>query len=177
MTTAAETQHLLESGRAAEALGNIREAAVRYEAALKLAPENPLPFLLLGVLCHRMRDYPRARDLLQRAAQLTPQDPEVAFRLGLTCDALGDRESARAAHRLTMTLAPSSWQTWFLIGRDHRHLGHSEVARIAYRKALEASPEQPDVLSELGSLLWETGKHEDAFPYLERAARACPTDS
>jgi Tfp pilus assembly protein PilF len=75
-----------------------------------------------------------------------------------------------------MLLAPSSWQTWYLIGRDHRALGHTDVARTAYLRALNEAPEEPEILVELGTLLWESGQREEAFPYLERAAHDCPTD-
>jgi Flp pilus assembly protein TadD len=176
MAVAPEVERLLDSGLTAEAAGNVREALVHYEAAVKLAAGDALPLLRLGVLCHRLRDYERARSLLRRAASLDPGDPEVAFRLGVACEALGDREAAVAAFGRTMVLAPAGWQTWFLIGRQHRQLGRAEVARSAYRKALEVAPEQADVLAEIGSLLWETGNPEAAFPYLEAASRANRTD-
>ena len=171
-----EMERLLESGRLAETEGNVREALVRYEAAVKLAGNEALPRLRLGTVCHRLRDYVRAREVLEEASRLDPESPEVAFRLGLTCDALGDREQARTAFTRTMMLAPSAWQTWFLIGRDHRQLGHTEVARLAYRRALNESPEEPEVLAELGTLLWEMGMRDDAFPLLEHAALTCPVD-
>src|SRR6202048_5614136 len=91
-----EIDRLLESGRLAESEGNVREALVRFEAAVKLAADEALPRLGLGALCHRIRDYARARAALEEATRLDPDNAEVAFRLGLTCDALGDREKAAA---------------------------------------------------------------------------------
>ena len=174
MTT--ELERLLENGRLAEREGNVREALVRYEASVKLGGQDAVPRLRLGTLCHRVRDYARARLMLAEANRIDPNNAQVAFRLGLTCDALGDREAARAAYTRAMMLAPSSWQTWFLIGRDHRQLGHAEVARLAYRRALEVGADEPDLLAELGSLLWEMGLKEDAYPLIEQAAKLCPVD-
>src|ERR1700736_776187 len=171
-----ETERLLESGQQAESAGNVREALARYEAAVTLADGEALPRLRLGIVSHRLRDYARAREVLEEASRLDPEDAEVAFRLGLTCDALGDREPARAAYSRTMMLAPGSWQPWLLIGRDHRQLGHTEVARLAYLRAMEASTNEPEVLAELGALLWDMGMRDDAFPFLERAALTCPVD-
>ena len=96
MSLSRETEDVLSSGRSAEAFGNVREALVRYEAAVKLAPDEALPRLRLGTLCHRIRDYARAREVLTRAAEVAPDDAEVAFRLGMTCDATGNREQAKA---------------------------------------------------------------------------------
>ena len=119
----AEAERLLETGRRAESEGNVREALVCYQAAATLAPEEALPWLRLGTLCHRTRDFARARQVLDESTRIDPDHPDVAFRLGLTCDAVGDRERAKAAYTRTMLLAPTSWQTWYLIGRDHRLLG------------------------------------------------------
>src|SRR5437870_1793826 len=169
-------ERLVDSGRQAETAGNVREALVRFEAAVKLAGDDAVPRLRLGTLCHRTRDYSRAREVLDEATRLDPDNAEVAFRLGLTCDALGDGEAARAAFRRAMMLAPSGWEPWFLIGRDHRELGHAEVARLAYHRALDAAPDAPELLFELGTLLWEMGMRDDAFALLERAVRTCPVD-
>jgi len=134
-----EIERLLESGSGAEAEGNIREALVRYEAAVKLAPSDALPRLRLGTVCHRLRDYVRAREVLEAASRLDPDNADVAFRLGLTFDALGDREQARTAYSRAMLLAPSSWQTWFLIGRDHRQ----RLPRFRGFDAVRARAERP----------------------------------
>jgi len=171
-----ELARLLANGAAAEAEGNVREAMVRYEAAVKVAPDSTAPRLRLGTLCHRLGDYDRARAALEQARRLDPNDAEAAFRLGMTLDALGLRAEAREAYTQAMMLAPSAWQTWYLIGRDHRQLGHAEVARLAYRRGLAQAPDEPDLLSELGSLLWEMEMRDDAYALIEQAAAACPID-
>src|SRR5207248_2499255 len=137
-----EIERLVESGWQAETEGHLHEALAHFEAAVKLAGDEALPRLRLGTLCHRVRDYSKARKALHEATRLDPNNAEVAFRLGLTCDAMGDREEARAAYTRAMMLAPSGWQTWFLIGLDHRQLGHAEVARLAYLRPLRA-PHRP----------------------------------
>ena len=45
------------------------------------------------------------------------------------------------------------------------------------RALIYPAPDQAEVLYDVGSLLWEMGKPAEAFPYLERAARVCPTDA
>ena len=92
-----EVEGLLENGRVAEADGNVREAMVRYEAAVKLAADRTGARLRLGTLCHRLRDYDRARVVLEEATRIDANDAEVHFRLGMTLDALGLRAEAREA--------------------------------------------------------------------------------
>jgi len=173
---AVELEELLASGAAAERAGNVREAMIRYQAAVSLAPRAAAPLIRLGALCHCLRQYPRARTLLEQAVRLDPDSAEARFRLGLACEAQGDRTAATAAYARTMELAPASWETWYLIGRQHRQLGHGEVARAAYQKALAAAPEQADVLAELGSLLWETGRDATGFDHMTRACALRPVD-
>ena len=49
-----EVERLVESGRQAETEGTVREALVRFEAAVKLAGNEAVPRLRLGTLCHRI---------------------------------------------------------------------------------------------------------------------------
>src|SRR5258708_30553298 len=107
-----EIERLLDSGRLAEREGNVGEALAGFEAAVKLAGDEALPRLLLGTLCHRIRDYARARQALEAATRLDPDNAEVAFRLGRTCDALGDRKQAQTAFARSVMLHHSAWQTW-----------------------------------------------------------------
>jgi len=57
-----------------------------------------------------------------------------------------------------------------------RKLGHAEVARLAYCRAVEAAPDGPEILFELGTLMWEMDMRDEAFALLQRAVVACPVD-
>ena len=50
------------------------------------------------------------------------------------------------------------------------------MARLAYLRALEAGPDEPELLFELGTLLWEMDLRDDGFAFLEHAVQACPVD-
>jgi Flp pilus assembly protein TadD len=47
---------------------------------------------------------------------------------------------------------------------------------MAYRRALTEGPDEPDLLAELGTLLWEMGMQDDAYPLILRAATLCAVD-
>jgi tetratricopeptide (TPR) repeat protein len=173
MDTASE---LVARGEAAERAGNVRQAQTYYEAATKLKPPDWMAFQRLGTLCYHTRDYDQAVPLLKQAIALNPQAPELHFRLGTCFDALGQRELAVRALQQAVGLAPDSWLPWFVIAQEHRRQGQREVAVAAYRRVLQAEPDQPDTLSDLGSLLLEMGQEAEAFWLGERAYRLCRTD-
>lgn len=173
MDTASE---LVARGEAAERAGNVRQAQTYYEAATKLKPPDWTAFQRLGTLCYHARDYDQAVALLKQAVALNPQAPELHFRLGTCFDALGQRELAVQSLQQAVGQAPDSWLPWFAIALEHRRQGQRDVAVAAYRRVLQAEPDQPDTLSDLGSLLRAMGQEAEAFWLGERAYRLCPAD-
>ena len=113
-----------------------------------------------GTLC-RTGNLPLARQWLKRAQTLLPASPEVLVNLG-NVQALGGAyqealETYSAAGRLA-THAPAHHNAALMLAaRDH-----PEAALSEQRLAQQAAPEDPEVVQNLGCLLWVQGQYDDA---------------
>lgn len=86
----------LDRARAHVALNNYAAAKEEFILVHKLAPQDPLAWLLSATLARRMGDLPLAKADIQVAAKLAARDPAVALEAGNIAYAGGDAEQAKA---------------------------------------------------------------------------------
>lgn len=94
----------LDRARALVALGRDGDARAEFAYVHRLAPGDPLGWLLSATLSRRMGDLSRARADITRAVRLAPSDPAVSLELGNIAAADGDTERAREQWRNAITL-------------------------------------------------------------------------
>jgi tetratricopeptide (TPR) repeat protein len=101
----------VDLGRALEKAGNIQDALKSYETAAKLTPDNPAPFVHLGILKGRLQDpagseaaYDRAEALYGLKHNLEGLG-EVAFQRGHSANERGDSVQAKASLDKCMQIA------------------------------------------------------------------------
>lgn len=93
----------VDLGRAEEKAGRIADALKSYEAAAKLGPDNPAPFVHLGILESRRQDAEGAAAAFAQAESLyqsksnTEGLAEVAFQRGHAANDRGDEVLAKAS--------------------------------------------------------------------------------
>lgn len=66
--------------------------------------------------------------------------------------------------------------TWIRLGRVYRVLGHYDKTHECYNKAISLNPEDLDLSVNIGVLLINEGKINEAVNYLEKAYNLCPTN-
>jgi tetratricopeptide (TPR) repeat protein len=98
----------LDRARARVALGDNPAARTDLDAALKLAPADPLAWLLSATLARRMNDLPRAQADIAEAAKLAPDDASVALEAGNVAILSGAPEAARIAWQGAVKNQPGS---------------------------------------------------------------------
>jgi len=140
---------MVDLGRAYEKAGRMHEALERYEEAAKLDPNNPAPFVHLGILKSRMRDpagadvaFSEAERLYLAESNLEGQ-AEVDYQRGYAANEVADEEKARTY--LTKSLS---------------------VARQIKSAQLEAR-----TLSQLSSVEYNSGKDEQAISFANEAVQ------
>lgn len=115
------------------AAGRYAEAAASFEEIARCEPDAPAVLYHLGKLAVHRRDYPRAIELLERAAQEAPRDAAITLWLGhahawsaSVAEGLGPRVShgrkALALYRRAVELDPASVPARFGLMNFHRHV-------------------------------------------------------
>ncbi len=98
----------LDRARARVALGDNAGARTDLDAALKLAPKDPLAWLLSATLARRTNDLARAQTDIAEAAKLSPDDASVALEAGNVAILSGAPEAAKVAWEGAVKNQPDS---------------------------------------------------------------------
>jgi tetratricopeptide (TPR) repeat protein len=98
----------LDRARTLVASGDARAARADLDQALKLAPADPLGWLLSATLARRMGDLARAQADIAEAAKRSPDDASVALEAGNIAAMSGSEDAARTAWNAAVKLAPNS---------------------------------------------------------------------
>lgn len=85
----------LDRARALVVAGRTDEAEIALAEAHRLAPEDPLAWLLSATLARRLGKLDRAQADIDIAARLAPRDPEVALEAGNIAASAGQYDIAR----------------------------------------------------------------------------------
>jgi cytochrome c-type biogenesis protein CcmH/NrfG len=74
---------------------------------IKLDPTNVRGHFQLGLVCMKLKDYPRAIEAYQKAAELDPKSPDTFFNLGYLYAINKDYSKAEEMYERVVKLAPS----------------------------------------------------------------------
>jgi tetratricopeptide (TPR) repeat protein len=172
---------------AQEAFG---DAVKMLELLVKNDPNNDLPHLMLGKICGRIDDLPKAEEHLRKARQLAPQKMQCHYLLGLALyykgaklARAGQSDDARAVFeesvqslRQALAIQPDYGHAYMGLGLALKDLGKHADAIAAFRQAVLANPEKPENHLFLGQELAKAGNAAEARRCLEEARRLDPID-
>jgi tetratricopeptide (TPR) repeat protein len=88
-------------------LGQVDDACLAFDAAVRLDPESGIARYNLGCVLEERGEIGRAIDHLRRAEQLMPSHPDVHFNLALAYEKHGNRALAREQWILYLKYAPN----------------------------------------------------------------------
>ena len=98
----------LDRARAHVALNDLPAARLDLDQALKLAPGDPMAWLLSATLARRQADTARAEKDIAEAVRLAPDNAPVAFEAGNVAALVGASEAAKTAWAQAAQAAPQS---------------------------------------------------------------------
>ncbi len=146
-------------------------AVTEMACAASLEPGDATLLCNLGAGLCQAGDPRLARRWLNRARVVAPGSPDVLVTLGNAYALQGRYEEALETENEAARTAeiPAAHHNAALLLAARRHLA---AALEQQRSAFELAPDDPDVLNNLGCLLWLRGRYVEARPHFARAAEA-----
>ena len=165
---------LIEEGNAIEEAGRLDDAMLRYEDAIRMAPDLARAHLNRGNILLAQDNVEGALGAYTTAISLDPHYAAAHYNLGNAYTHLGKNELARTAYEKAIELKPDFTDAHVALGCVLEDLGQPNTALKSYRRALELNPEYAEVHCNLGNTLREIGLLDDAISSYREALRIDP---
>jgi protein O-GlcNAc transferase len=150
-------------------------AIAAFERALKLAPGNPSLLVNLGLQYDALGDATRAERCYREVLARRPD--EIAALANLSYLLFAQERFAEALEvydRVVANAPDAPAEVWNNRGICQKSTQNSAAAEQSFRRALALQPDSPQVLANLGFLLYERMRYEEARPLLRRAHELDP---
>ncbi|MGB7208359.1 MAG: tetratricopeptide repeat protein [Pyrinomonadaceae bacterium] len=108
------------------------------------------------------------------AVSYLPENPNAHKTLGEVFLRNKDYSGAEAAFESAIAFSQNDFLLWLRLGYSRSLLKEFGAAETAYQRALELAPNYSQPNYYMGIMLLETGRNEDAFRYLSKAADRDP---
>ncbi|MDP3919341.1 MAG: tetratricopeptide repeat protein [Candidatus Omnitrophota bacterium] len=151
--------------------GRFEEAKTQLLEAVRLNPDHPKAYNLLGGIYAEGGDRALGLRYLEKAVAIDPTDPDFLYNLGSTYGEMGDNSRAQTLFEKALAEAPDHVQALTGLGLIYYLQGDLKKAVELYRKALVVVPEFAVTHYNLGLAQARLGDHEEAIRSYERAVR------
>jgi tetratricopeptide (TPR) repeat protein len=131
-------------------------------------PTDAKGWLALGMAHLIQKNYPQAREALERSAQIEPNQTETEYQLGLVSDAESKQEEAIQHLERVLQLQPSHAKAWGKLGALYLQRGDLARAEQALQKSAAADSGNPDTEYKLAMVLGKMGKSDEARQHMRR---------
>lgn len=154
-----------------------REGLPDLEAALAMAPRDPLVYYLLGQHWLLAEDYQAAYENFIQAYWLDTGNPALAVEVGTTLQHLGDLAGAEEWLRIAVDAEPTDTRWYVLLAVFYADTGYElkEGGLAFIEEASQLVPDDPDVFASLGWGYFQTQQFDRAYEALSRAIGLDPT--
>ena len=176
--TPGSTEHCLALAIQHVNAGQAERAKLLCEHALAAHPPDPAVLQLLAVLCLKEGDLVRARLSIAHSLVLRPDHApsrlvagDVAHALGLALAANGDAFEAAQELSQAVAFAPMKVDAWFALALSRHDLRDLAGAEAALRRVLTLGPPRAKVEVNLGIVLQDAGRIDEAMRAYGRAYR------
>jgi Flp pilus assembly protein TadD len=156
--------------------GDVDSAARFYQAATKLAPNDPVPAFRLGRALQTMGAYKAAADQFRRVLELSPDDGEAKRQLANTLISLDDPQGSIKLFQ-EIIAENGDHRAFNGLGVALDMTGKHKEALAAYRAGLAKQPESLSLKNNIALSMAIAGNYDDAAKVLRHVAadpRATP---
>lgn len=157
-----------------------KDSLAEYTAGAKYRNPSAYDLEVVGLNYILLNDYMDADKWLSKSVQMDSRNWESWYYLGRTKYNENRFEEAVNAFRQALKLSPENVKAEDNLGLSYEGLGRREEAEKAYRDAIrwqsQLLQQNPGPYLDLGILLVEQNRPQDAIPYLQQAVQISPKD-
>ena len=158
-----------------------RESLAEFTAGAKYHDPNAFDLKIVALDYVLLGDYVDAEKWLTRSVAWNPQDTDAWYYLGRARYNENKFADAISAFQQCLKLSPHNVKAEDNLGLALAGLGRNEEATAAYEQALDWQSQSvlknPGPYIDLGSLLLDENRPEEAVPYLAQAIEISPRES
>ncbi|CAO2607247.1 Protein O-mannosyl-transferase TMTC1 [Lemmus lemmus] len=170
-----------QHNRALFNLGNLlksqektEEAIVLLKESIKYGPDFADAYSSLASLLAEQARFKEAEDIYQAGIENCPDSSDLHNNYAVFLVDSGSPEKAVAHYQQAIQLNPSHHVAVVNLGRLYRSLGKNSMAEEWYKRALQVA-HTAEVLSPLGALYYNTGRHKEALEVYREAVSLQPS--
>ncbi|MGE4242882.1 tetratricopeptide repeat protein [Ramlibacter sp.] len=165
---------LLQEGLALHGEGKHAQAAARYRVVLRMQPDQPDAWHLLGVSLAMAREHEAALAHFARAIELKPGEAVFHLNRARALTELGRRDEALGDLDRAVALLPASVDVLVQRAALLRSLGRESEAILDYERALSVEPGNDKVLGKLAAALTLANRPVEAIAAFDRVLARFP---
>jgi tetratricopeptide (TPR) repeat protein len=158
-----------------------KESLAEFTAGAKYHVPNAFDLKIVALDYVLLGDYVDADKWLTRSLEWNPQDTDSWYNLGRARYNENKFADAISAFQQCLKLSPGNVKVEDNLGLALAGLGRNEEATAAFKQAMDwqskMSFKNPGPYIDLGSLLLDESRPEDAVPYLIQAVEIAPRES
>jgi len=164
-------------GSALEALGEMSEAQVQFEAALSLDPGSAFALFNRGLTLAGQGRLTAAITSYQRAIEHSPADVDYSCALANAHLKSGNANKALVILQSLTDVHPDSSLLWFNLGVIYSHIQDSKPAIDAFQRSLRLDPRNDSARRLLAHNLIDASRFQDAKPLVNDLVERSPTNT
>jgi tetratricopeptide (TPR) repeat protein len=123
---------------------------------------------------HRLRQWPEAATVFEKAIAMKPDYVEAHSELGNTYRAIGALDKAVKSYRQALTFKPNYVEGFNNLGVALKEQGKESEAISAYQEALRLNPSHAEARCNLGQIQKDQGQLDEAMTSFEEAIHVKP---
>ncbi|MEH6360795.1 MAG: tetratricopeptide repeat protein [Amylibacter sp.] len=147
-------------------IGDLENAEIFCIKAIQENNENPIAFLILGLIAYRQGQHETAINMLEQSSKLAPNDPATQNSIGVVLKSTGKLEKARQSYDLAISLDPRFSPAYNNRGNLFLELRKFTQAEENFVKAIQLNPKYADAHSNLSQVFYL----QEKFPEAEAAS-------
>ncbi len=161
-------------GDAYFAEGKLKEAIDAYEQAIRIDPDNDIPFMRQSRLLIYTRDTGRAVDQAAQAVVLKPHNPENLVHYCRALDWEARYGEAIDVCSCAIELAPNYAEAYAFLSEVYADMGNWRLAQDNAQQALDLNFQSMDAHHNMGYALEVQGRYPEAIKFYENALTLAP---